>query len=107
MFFLATLGLGILFCYLQYQGWNSMTKNNLFLSETGNRISASFVYVISGVHAFHVFGGIIILSILFAKLKLSKFKNSPKAPFRIISIYWHFIGILWIYLYVFMLFTRN
>ena len=91
---------------MQYQAWLEMTANAIYLN--GNP-SGSFVYVISGIHAAHVLGGIgaIIVAIGHA-FGLPFFRNPKrKLRFKMTLIYWHFVGILWLYLLVFFLLQQS
>lgn len=105
---LFTLILGGLFTFLQYKGWTEMVNQELFFSNIdGNKISASFVYVISGIHLLHILGGLIyIVYVLNQSFKLQVHKKSLLS-IDLCNTYWHFVGILWVYLYLFLYFARN
>ncbi|MEM8525986.1 MAG: cytochrome c oxidase subunit 3 [Bacteroidota bacterium] len=95
-----TFVLGIAFVVLQYQGWLALEAIGVEL--TGNP-SGSFVYVISGVHAAHIIGGLAVLTIamIHAFMLPHKVTKARKLRFDLTLIYWHFVDILWIYLIVF------
>ncbi len=95
-----TFLLGVLFVVLQYQGWLALESIGVEL--TGNP-SGSFIYVISGVHAAHVLGGLAALSVAMIHAFALKHKVTParKLRFDLTLTYWHFVGFLWIYLIVF------
>ena len=101
LFLLITLGLGLVFGYLQLQAWSSLFQSGAAL--VNNNAAISVIYVVSGMHLLHIFGGLafIISSLLGSYKGISE----EKAIYRqeITSIFWHFIDILWIYLYVFLL----
>lgn len=98
-----TLGLGIIFIALQVMGFNQLWKTGITL--TGN-VSFSFLYVIVGLHAAHVIGGIIALIVISLKAFSKKTRNYSIVPVELISTYWHFVDILWIYLLIFLLMIR-
>ena len=98
-----TLLLGVLFVALQVFGFISLWENGITLK--GN-VSFSFLYVIVGLHAVHVIGGIIALIVLFAKAFSSKVRTYNIVPIEVISTYWHFVDVLWIYLLIFLLMIR-
>lgn len=98
-----TLLLGIVFVILQIIGFNQLWLKGITL--TGN-VSFSFLYVIVGLHALHVVGGIIALIVLFAKAFSGKVRNYDIMPLEVISTYWHFVDALWIYLLIFLLMIR-
>lgn len=97
-----TFWLGIAFVVLQYQGWQAM--NAIGATFTINP-SSSFVYVISGLHAAHVLGGVTALSVALAHAYLLPFRPTERRTlrFRLVVQYWHFVDILWVYLFAFFL----
>jgi cytochrome c oxidase subunit 3 len=100
-FLWATLLLGVVFGYLQVEAWVSLYQSGAFL--VNNNAAISLIYIVSGIHLLHIFAGLLlILSTLLGTYgKIS----SERLQFRmeVSSIFWHFIDILWIYLYVFLL----
>ncbi|MCB0583949.1 MAG: cytochrome c oxidase subunit 3, partial [Phaeodactylibacter sp.] len=96
----ATLILGLAFVVLQYKGWQALAAIGVELTTNP---SGSFVYVISGVHAAHVLGGIaaLILAILHAFLLQHRITPARKLRFEMTLIYWHFVDFLWVYLLLF------
>lgn len=98
-----TLGLGVLFIGVQFIGFRQLWNNGITL--TAN-VSYSFLYIIVGIHAAHVLGGIITMIVMLLKAFNSKIKNYSTVPVELISTYWHFVDILWIYLLVFLLMIR-
>jgi cytochrome c oxidase subunit 3 len=101
---LATL-LGFAFLVLQYQGWLELQKIGIELSTNP---SGSFVYAISGIHAAHVLGGVaaLVLALLHAFTLPYKLTAQRKLRFELTLIYWHFVDLLWVYLFVFLLIQR-
>jgi len=99
-----TLGLGLVFCVLQYLGWKQLIADNVYFAFSNP--SNSFVYVITGVHLAHVIGGLIFLLIISIQ-SLKKLQNNGLHIYHsMCNTYWHFIGILWIYLYFFLYLNR-
>ena len=97
--------LGLVFVVLQYQGWMQLFSVGIDLK--GNP-SGSFLYMITGVHALHVIGGIaaLIITLINAfSLKLVVTERR-KTNFELTLQYWHFVGILWVYLLVFLFLSR-
>lgn len=97
---LITFALGITFVVLQYKGWEAM--NAMGATFTVNP-SSSFIYLISGVHAAHVLGGIAALTVAMVFAYVLPFKPTPRRRTRLELVvqYWHFVDILWIYLIIF------
>ncbi len=98
-----TFILGITFLVMQYMGWQEMTAQGLYLQVNP---SASFIYVISGIHAAHLIGGLGTLIVAMAHAFRLRFKVTEirKHRFELVIIYWHFVDLLWLYLLVFFVF---
>lgn len=89
-----TLGLGLLFVAGQYMAWLQLRSQGLYLATNPN---SSFFYVFTAMHALHVLGGIAGLLRVIRKLGLGTLRRST---LNATSIYWHFMGVLWIYLFL-------
>ena len=100
---MATFFLGILFIGLQVTGFVQLWKQGITLTKN---VSISFLYPIIGLHAVHVIGGVIALLIMFLKAFSRKQKTYSAVPVELISTYWHFVDLLWIYLLFFLLMIR-
>lgn len=96
--------LGTSFIYMQYDGWMQMRAMGIDLA--GNP-SGSFVYVLSIVHAAHVVGGIgVLLVALIHAFGLDYYVTPARIlRFRMTLVYWHFVGLLWIYLLIFFAYS--
>ncbi|MBS1531790.1 MAG: heme-copper oxidase subunit III [Bacteroidetes bacterium] len=106
LFLWLTVALGILFFVLQVYGWYILTyKMGIYF--VNPNASQSFIYVFTGVHLLHIVAGIMVL---LSALYIS-YRNRPQAinlyRMEIASIFWHFLDIMWIYLYVFLLLNQN
>jgi len=99
---LTTFALGMGFVVLQYEGWQAL---NAIGATFKVNPSSSFVYVISGLHAAHVLGGIAALSVALVHAFLLPFKPTARRRlrFELVVQYWHFVDILWVYLIVFFM----
>lgn len=100
-----TFLLGISFLVLQYVGWESLFE--MGVGFTSNP-SSSFFYLINWVHAAHIIGGLttLLVALIHAfKLKF-EFKEFRKNRFLLVVQFWHFLGFLWIFLYVFLTIVR-
>ncbi len=100
---LATLVLGIVFIVLQVFGFQQLWQKGITLQ--GN-VSYSFLYVIVGLHALHVIGGVIALLVMSLMAYSTKKRSYSSIPVELISTYWHFVDILWIYLLLFLLMIK-
>ena len=104
-----TFGLGVLFMLLQSWGWRQMILAGVQLK--GNP-SGGFIYIISGIHLLHILVGLIFLGIVLSEAfrrrpYVDSFVYSVNPPnklkIRLITLYWHFIDLLWLGLFVFLL----
>lgn len=89
-----TMLLGLVFVVGQYLAWLSLRAQGLYLPTNPN---SSFFYVFTGVHVLHVLGGLGGLTRV-----ILKFRNTAnplrRSTLDATSYYWHFMGLLWIYL---------
>ena len=63
----------------------------------------SFLFVIAGLHLLHILGGVIALIIVFFRAFRKNVKIYNSTGLEIVAGYWHFVDVLWIYLFVFFL----
>lgn len=96
-----TVVLGLLFLIGQYISWSELVKNEVHF--TSNYVSGSFIYVFTGLHALHLVGGIVFLLITFGSSLASQIHSKKLAQLEMCMTYWHFLGGLWLYLYIFLL----
>lgn len=103
----ATWVLGILFCLSQFLGWKQLVALDLtFVNSRPEDISASYVYVITALHVVHVIGGIVLLSISWVQAMKFNVHKKSLTLMSITNTYWHFVGLLWILLYLFLYFAK-
>jgi cytochrome c oxidase subunit III len=95
-----TFVLGITFVVLQTLGFKELWLS-YNITFKGNAGAGQFLYVIAGLHALHVLGGVIALMVIFIKAFFGKTKMYSSVPIEIAATYWHFVDLLWIYLVIF------
>lgn len=98
-----TLFLGLVFLGGQWMAWTVLVHNGVFFS--GNP-SGSFLYVISGFHAVHIFGGLFLIIYALIGIYTDVFQATNLFRLQVAGIFWHFLDVLWIYLYVFLLLNQ-
>lgn len=105
LFLPISLFLGIAFVVLQYYGWSELFGRGVDLKLN---VSGSFLYLITGLHALHVIGGItaIVVAIIHAFTLPYIVTEKRRIRFQLVLHYWHFVDILWIYLLGFLLFVK-
>jgi cytochrome c oxidase subunit 3 len=97
----ATLALGVTFVILQGLGFRQLWNSGIQFK--GSSGGGQFLYVIAGLHAVHVLGGVIALMVMFVKAFLGRTKLYGSIPVEVMATYWHFVDLLWIYLLVFFI----
>lgn len=75
------------------------------LRQQGNTAS-SMIYILTALHLLHLVGGLIYLMVVTAMSWSNKFDGENHLKIKLISIYWHFLGGLWLYLYLFLQFIH-
>jgi cytochrome c oxidase subunit III len=95
-----TAVLGILFMFLQWTGFRALWQSGITFRGSGG---GQFLYVIAGLHVVHVLGGVIALLTMVARAMLSKVRSYNNIPVELVSTYWHFVDLLWIYLLIFFI----
>ncbi|HEY4656549.1 MAG TPA: cytochrome c oxidase subunit 3 [Cyclobacteriaceae bacterium] len=99
--------LGIAFLVGQYLAWGQMVDSNVyFVNDRASAVSGSFVYVISGLHGLHIVSGIIFLFIVLVATYRYRIHSKNLAQLEMCITYWHFLGGLWLYLFLFLLLNR-
>ena len=123
----AVLGFG--FMYFQYRAWSELYSNGIaFISNIGDikthytylsangehasqaqniaNVAGSFLYTLTGLHVAHLIGGMIAVFFVMVKTFLKKYSAVNYTGISLCAIYWHFLGGLWVYLYLFLLYIR-
>jgi cytochrome c oxidase subunit 3 len=95
----ATAAIAVVFFYMQYLSWVELVAQDVFL--VGNP-SGSFVYIFSGLHLAHLIGGLVFLLVVFLDTMNYKVHSKSMLAIEMCTTYWHFLGGLWIYLYLFL-----
>ena len=99
----ATLILGLVFILLQWLGFRHLWATGTTLHGSG---AGQFLYIIAGLHALHVFGGVIALFVLWLRARNTRIRSYNMVPVDVVSTYWHFVDLLWIYLFIFFLMVQ-
>ena len=99
-----SLLLALTFLYMQLIGWKELTQSGVFFS-FGNP-SESFLYVLTGLHAFHLLTGIIFIIIVLISSSKQMIHSKRLLQNEMCTTYWHFLDGLWLYLYLFLMFNR-
>lgn len=98
-----TLGLGFLFLGLQFSGWSNMLGQGVYFTGKAANASGSFFYMLTWLHAAHLLGGFVGLTITAINAKREKYSSKNYLGIKLCSAYWHFLDFLWLYLFIFLL----
>lgn len=99
-----TFCLGILFVFLQFEGFNALIESGYrFTGEISNP-KASFIFLIAFFHVLHVVAGLICILVVIYNHFKQKYTAEHKLGFDLASTFWHFVDILWVYLFLFLYF---
>jgi cytochrome c oxidase subunit III len=101
-----TLILGITFIGCQFMAYDALVKQGIFIGGPTSNPSGSFLYVISGAHLAHLAGGIIMLIFVCIKSFKELYHSKNLLGLQLCSIFWHFLDLLWVYLFLFLYFTH-
>lgn len=104
---LATFLLGALFIWLQFRGFSEIV-NALGINFVGPTSNAkgTFIYLIAVVHIAHVVAALIAVLVVIYNHYKKKYKAGKTLGIELAATFWHFVDILWVYLFFFFLFVR-
>ncbi|MEQ6121893.1 cytochrome c oxidase subunit 3 [Reichenbachiella sp. MALMAid0571] len=94
-----TFVLGSMFLAGQYMAWGELVDSGVYF--VGNP-AGSFLYVLTGVHGLHLISAVIFLIVVLISAFQYKIHSKSLVQLEICTTYWHFLGGLWLYLYLFL-----
>ena len=101
---IGVLVLGIAFIYSQILGFNQIIASGYNFTGPTSNITMSYVYIIAVVHIVHVLAGIVCLIVVTINQLNKKYSSENTLGFDLASTFWHFVDILWVYLFFFLYF---
>ena len=101
-FLSVTAILGLAFVILQVRGFQALEASNVALTGARSNSAGSFLLVITGLHLLHLVGGVIALVVISLRSAAAKSSSNQVLPVELAATYWHFVDLLWIYLFVFL-----
>ncbi len=102
----ATLLLGLLFVAMQFQGFNQVIAAGYYFTGSYSTITTSFLYIVVLVHIAHLIGGLISLLIVIYNHYKQKYNATQTLGIELSVMFWHFLGFLWLYLFLFFTFYK-
>jgi cytochrome c oxidase subunit 3 len=101
-----TMLLGIGFVWQQYVGFNQLKSIGLFFTGPESTVSTSFIIGISFMHVLHIIAGLVVLFVVIYNHFKYKYNSDDMLGFELGAIFWHFVDLLWIYLFLFFSFIK-
>ena len=105
-FLITTLCLGIGFVFFQIEGWKNLVGQNIHFTDKTTESRGPFLYTLTLSHLIHLAGGVISLIVVIFVAAKKKYTPKNVLGLELASIYWHYLGILWIYLFLFLFFVK-
>ena len=99
---LSVFVLGIIFTFFQINGWKELTNQGVFLTGEGSNVAGSFLYILTLSHLVHLLGGLVALFFTSINAIRGRYTIDNCLGLDLTSTYWHFLGILWLYLFFFL-----
>lgn len=104
---LLTVLLGLGFLATQLMAWRQLVAQGIYV---GTNPHGSFFYVLTGAHGLHLLGGVVALDFLLLRSWRKSFEEhgtaKRQAIVNAVALYWHFMGVLWIYLFLLLFLWR-
>lgn len=103
---ITTFLLGIGFIIFQFVGFNEIIANGYYFTGSESTITTSFIYLAVLLHIVHIVGGLLaLLSVMYSHAKL-KYSEGKTVGIEIAATFWHYVDIVWIYLFIFFQVVR-
>ena len=103
---LITFLLGAAFAVLQFLGFSQIIANGYFFTGSESTITTSFIYLVVLLHLTHIFAALISVLVVIYNHSKQKYTKGNTVGLEIAVTFWHFVDILWIYLFLFFYFVR-
>ncbi len=106
MFLWLTLALGLIFVILQFVGFDQVIQNGFYFTGPQSNVTTSFLYIIVIMHLAHLFAGTLSLLIVIYNHYKQKYTSSQPLGIELSAMFWHFLGILWLILFLSLYFIE-
>lgn len=101
-----TLLLGIAFISSQLVGFGQIIQSGYYFTGPTSNVTMSFVYIIAVAHIVHVLAGLISLTVVIYNQMKQKYSATHMLGFELSATFWHFVDVLWLFLFLFLYFVR-
>jgi|SRR5690606_2998169 len=106
LFLMATLALGLVFVVLQFQSFSQIISAGFYFTGSESSITSSFIYVVVLSHLAHLLAGLIVLLVVIYNHFKQRYYAGQMLGIELGATFWHFLDILWVYLFLFLYFFR-
>ena len=106
IFLIITFMLGVVFVFSQLKGFDQIIESGYYFTGASSNVTMSYIYVIATLHIAHVIAGLICVAVVIYNHYKQKYKAGKMLGFELASTFWHFVDILWLYLFFFLYFFR-
>ncbi len=98
---------GAAFIWLQFRGFSEMV-NDFGINFTGptSNTKGTFIFLIAAVHIAHVAAALIAILVVIYNHYKQRYRGGKTLGIELAATFWHFVDILWIYLFLFFYFVR-
>ena len=101
-----TFLLGLGFIFYQFIGFNEIIQNGYYFTGSESTITTSFIYLVVLMHLAHIIAGLIALLVVIYNHSRQRYAKGKTLGIELASTFWHFVDILWVYLFFFFYFVR-
>ena len=101
-----TFLLGLLFLIGQVVAWTILDEEGVLWGAGGSN-SGNYLYILTAVHGLHIIAGLIFVGVVLVRLGRGKYKPGKIVGIENCATFWHFLGLLWLYLFIFLLMNQG
>jgi cytochrome c oxidase subunit 3 len=106
IFLVITFLLGVYFTINQFNGFNEIVSQGYHFTGPTSNVTMSYIFLIAFVHVLHVVVGLICLLVVLINQLRKKYNPQKMLGFELAATFWHFVDILWVYLFFFLYFFK-
>ena len=102
--FLCAVICAVVFVSLQFYGFSQLIELGYYFTGPTSNVTSSFIFLIAFFHLLHAAVGLICLTVVLIMLLRDKYQSDNMLGFELVANFWHFVDVLWIYLFLFLVF---
>jgi heme/copper-type cytochrome/quinol oxidase subunit 3 len=106
MFLIITFLLGVTFVFFQFKGFSEIISSGYFFTGSESTITTSFIYLVVLLHLTHIIAALISVLVVIYNHYKQRYTLGNTVGIEIAATFWHFVDVLWIYLFLFFYFVR-